>query len=83
MRASAGAASFRREARLNEYLEQARARVAELKGQTDLDPEAAQRKAQAAKLRVAQEREQRIQQALARLPFATSVWFLEDCFRRR
>jgi transposase len=73
VRASAGAASFRREARLNEYLEQARARVAELKGQTDLDPGAAQRKAQAAKLRLAQEREQRIGQALARLPEMAAV----------
>lgn len=68
VRASAGAASFRREDRLTEFLNQARARVAELKGQTDSDPGAAQRKAQAARLRAAQECEQRIQRALDRLP---------------
>lgn len=42
--------------------------MAKLKGQSELDPGAAQRKAQAAKRRVAQEREQRIQRALDRLP---------------
>jgi hypothetical protein len=68
VRASAGAGSFRREQRLHEFMAQARARVGELKRQTDSDPGAAQRKAQAAKLRAAQEREQRIQRALQRLP---------------
>lgn len=73
VRANAGAASFRREPRLVEFLAQAQARVAELKAQADSDPGAAQRKAQAAKLRMAQEREARIQRALDRLPELAAI----------
>lgn len=68
VRASAGAASFRREGRLQEHLSQARELVQTLKAQADTDPGLAARRAQAAKLRAALEREERIEQALAQLP---------------
>jgi transposase len=68
VRASAGAASFRREASLQEHLGQAHELVQTLKAQADTDPGLAARRAQAAKLRAAREREQRIEQALKQLP---------------
>lgn len=68
VRADAGAASFRRKARLQDYLAQARAQVAALKREIEDDPDATQRRQQAARERAAREREQRIAQALARLP---------------
>lgn len=73
VRANAGAASFRSEERLNEFLALARERVRALKSQADTDPAAAARKAQALKLRVAQECEARIQKALDRLPEMASI----------
>jgi transposase len=68
VRADAGAASFRRQASLNEHLRQARELVQTLKKQAETDPGQAKRQAQAAKLRAAQEREERIRAALAQLP---------------
>jgi transposase len=68
VRASAGAASFRRQASLQERLAQARELVQTLKTQADTDPGLAARRAQAAKLRAAREREERIEQALEQLP---------------
>ncbi len=68
VRASAGAASFRREGSLQEHLAQARELVHTLKTQADTDPGLAARRAQAAKLRAAHEREERIEQALKQLP---------------
>jgi len=68
VRASAGAASFRREDKLKGYLEQARERVQSLKREVESDPGAVSRKAEAARARAAREREQRIEQALERLP---------------
>ncbi len=68
VRASAGAASFRREDRLQEHLAQARELVRTLKTQAETDPGQASRRAQAAKLRAAREREERIEQALEQLP---------------
>ena len=73
VRASAGAASFRREERLSELLALAKQRVAELKAQADTDPAAAPSKARAARTRAAQEREVRIQKALARLPEMAAI----------
>ena len=73
VRASAGAASFRREERLSEFLVLAKQRVAELKAQADTDPAAAASKARAARTRAAQEREVRIQKALARLPEMAAI----------
>jgi hypothetical protein len=68
VRASAGAASFRREASLQEHLAQAREFVQTLKTQAETDPGQAGRRAQAAKLRAAREREERIREALEQLP---------------
>jgi len=68
VRASAGAGSFRREEKLQGYLELARQRVATLKAQVDADPGADARRRQAARARAAKERETRIEAALARLP---------------
>jgi len=68
VRADAGAASFRRQASLEEHLNQARELVQTIKTQTQSDPGQAKRQAQAAKLRAAQEREERIRAALAQLP---------------
>ena len=68
VRADAGAASFRRQASLDEHLSQARELVQTIKTQAQADPGQAKRQAQAAKLRAAQEREQRIRAALEQLP---------------
>jgi transposase len=68
VRADAGAASFRRQERLEEHQAEARELVQALKAQAQADPAQASRRAQAARLRAAQEREQRIAEALARLP---------------
>jgi transposase len=68
VRADAGAASFRRQASLDEHLSQARELVQTIKTQAQSDPGQAKRQAQAAKLRAAQQREQRIRAALEQLP---------------
>ena len=73
VRADAGAASFRRRASLEEHLSQARELVQALKTQAQTDPGGAQRRAQAAKLRAAREREERIQAALEQLPEVAAV----------
>jgi transposase len=68
VRADAGAASFRRQASLQEHLNQARELVRTIKTQAQADPGQAKRQAQAAKLRAAREREERIKAALEQLP---------------
>jgi transposase len=68
VRADAGAASFRRQASLEQHLAEAGELVRTLKEQARSDPGQGTRKAQAAKLRAAQEREQRIAAALEQLP---------------
>ncbi|MDZ7939131.1 MAG: IS1182 family transposase [Rhodoferax sp.] len=68
VRADAGAASFRRQASLDQHLKEARELVQTLKTQAQNDPGQAKRQAQAAQLRAAQEREERIQEALKQLP---------------
>ena len=68
VRADAGAASFRRQGRLEEHLAEARELVRNLKAQVEADPAEAKRRSQAAKLRAAQQREECIGEALARLP---------------
>jgi transposase len=69
VRASAGAASFRREPRLEELLARARAHVSRLKEQLAAPVAAACSKArQAAQERAARERVMRIEQALAQMP---------------
>jgi transposase len=68
VRADAGAASFRRQASLDEHLSQARELVQTIKTQAQADPGLAKRQAQAAQQRAAQEREERIRAALEQLP---------------
>lgn len=68
VRADAGAASFRRQASLQEHLSQAGELVQAIKKQAQTDPGQARRKARAAQLRAAQEREERIRAALEQLP---------------
>ena len=68
VRASAGAASFKRRERLGQQLELAQALVRHLKEQAIKDPGQASRREQAARERAALERERRIEQALAQLP---------------
>lgn len=68
VRADAGAASFRRQASLQEHLSRAGELVQAIKKQAQDDPGRAKRQAQAAKLRAAEAREERIRQALEQLP---------------
>jgi len=68
VRASAGAASFRREDKLNEHLKTAREHIRALKQQIETDPGAQSRKQAAARTRAARMREERIQAALNCLP---------------
>jgi transposase len=68
VRADAGAASFRRQATLEEHLGQAGELVQTIKAQAQADPGRGKRQAQAAQQRAAQEREERIKAALAQLP---------------
>jgi transposase len=68
VRASAGGSSFRRKARLEEHLQDARAQVEALKNQVDEDSGAADRRVQAAKARAVTERQERVEEALAQLP---------------
>jgi hypothetical protein len=68
VRASAGAASFRREEKLKGYPEVARAHVGALKREEEDDPGVADRRGKAARERAAREREARIAAALLRLP---------------
>ncbi len=65
VRASAGAGSFHREATLERCWEEAKAQVETLKNQLDEDRQAASRRQEAARLRAATERQQRLEQALA------------------
>ena len=68
VRASAGAASFRRKASLQDNLELARSRVRELKQQLDADPAQDSRRKAAAQQRARREMQERLQNALDRLP---------------
>ena len=65
VRAAAGAASFRREARLVERRREAAERVAALRAELDADPAVASRRQAAARERAARERVERIEAALA------------------
>jgi hypothetical protein len=68
VRASAGAASFRREVTLEEALREAELQVTTLRAELESDPAAATARQQAARRRAAQERAERIRAALAQLP---------------
>lgn len=68
VRASAGAASFRREPTLQEHYEEAQDQVAALKQELAADPAASSRRQQAARQRAARERSERLAKALEQLP---------------
>ena len=67
VRASAGAASFRRRSTLERCLAQAQAQVQALKGESEADPDASNRRRGAARERAALERQKRVAQALEQL----------------
>jgi transposase len=68
VRASAGAASFRRRPTLGEALAQAEAQVEALRTEVEEDPAASDRRQKGARERAARERAERIKAALGRLP---------------
>jgi transposase len=68
VRASAGAASFRRQPTLEECLEEAKEQVARLNEEMDDDPVAPSRRHGAARQRGARQRQERLEAALRRLP---------------
>jgi len=68
VRASAGAASFRRQPTLEEALAQAEEQLRQLKQELDADPAASKNRSQAARQRAAEERAGRIRAALEQLP---------------
>lgn len=72
IRASAGAASFRREETLRRCLEEAKEQVEALKRETHDDPAATSRRQAAARKRAAEERMRRVSAALAQLPDVAS-----------
>jgi transposase len=68
VRASAGAASFRRKPTLEEHLQEAEEQVQRLKQELEDDPGALSRRQAKARERAARERRERLHQALARIP---------------
>jgi transposase len=68
VRASAGAASFRRKPTLQEYLAEAEDLVARLKEEMDDDPSAPSARHASARERAARERKERLEKALERVP---------------
>jgi transposase/IS5 family transposase len=68
VRASAGASSFRRRPRLEQFRDEAQAQVEALKKELETDPAAGRRRQDAARQRAAQDRQERLRQALAQLP---------------
>jgi len=70
VRASAGAASFRRKKTLKQCMKQAEEQVEALRKELDEDPGATSRRQKAARKRAAQERKVRVAKALAHVPEA-------------
>jgi transposase len=68
VRASAGAASFRRQPTLEEALAEAEEQLRQLKQELDADPAASKTRQQAARQRAAEEQAERIRAALEQLP---------------
>jgi transposase len=68
VRASAGAASFRRKKTLKECLAEAEEQVKALRAELEADPAAASKRQQAARERAARERIERIKRALEQMP---------------
>ena len=67
VRASAGAASFRRRTRLRELEREVRQRVASLRRELEDDPAASSRRVKAAREQAARDRRERVQKALAKV----------------
>jgi len=67
VRASAGAAAFRRRSTLEHCLEEARAQDQALKGEIEANPDASNRRHRAARERAAEQRQKRVAQALEQL----------------
>jgi transposase len=72
VRASAGAASFRRQTSLERCLAEAEQQVERLRRELQDDPEATSRRQSAALQRVAEDRRRRVAQALAQMPEAAA-----------
>src|SRR5713226_7846145 len=68
VRASAGAASFRRRSRLEQLRDEAQTQVEALKQELETDSTAGTRRQQAARQRAAEDRTERLRQALEQLP---------------
>lgn len=68
VRASAGSSSFRRQPTLEEALAEAEEQVAKLRQELEANPAAAKNRQQAAQMRAAEERAERIRAALEQLP---------------
>ena len=73
VRASAGAASFRRQERLERHMEQARAQVARLAQEREHPDSGVSQREQRARERAARERVERVEQALRYLPQAQTA----------
>ena len=67
VRASAGAASFRRRSTLEGCLQEAQGQVEALRREIDADPDASTRRRRAARTRATEDRQQRVAQALVQL----------------
>ena len=67
VRASAGAASFRRQASLESCLQEAKEQVERLREELEKDPEATNRRQAAARQRAAEDRQSRVKAALAQM----------------
>jgi transposase len=78
VRANAGASSFRRGPRLQEFLEEAEQQVEVLKKELAEDPAAGTRRQRAARQRAAEDREQRVRKALEQLPEAAAAKSAKD-----
>jgi transposase len=83
VRASAGAASFRRRPTLEECQAEAGEQVETLRKELEADPSAASKRQKAARQRAARERSERIRQALEEMPKAESAKKPEDKAKAR
>jgi hypothetical protein len=73
VRASAGAALFRRGATLEACLEEARTQVERLKQQVEENPASASRRQESSRMRAVRERKERLERTLARLPEMVAI----------
>jgi transposase len=83
VRASAGAASFRRRPTLEECQKEAAEQVEALRKELESDPSAGSKRQRAARQRAARERSERIRRALAEMPKAESAKKPEDKAKAR